>query len=212
MAVPELWLLAGPNGAGKTTSAQRQPIAGLLPGVTFLNPDDRTLAKIRATGFAGFADAPADLQATLFIQSANEVLADLDVAIGRGAQIGVETVLSSDKYRAPVEAALAHGGSVWLLYVALSSPEIARQRVAARVRRGGHGVPDDKIVLRWQRSLNCLAWFAAHASGFWVVDNSDSSRDRPLPLLAWGSSGRVEFFDDAAFPEMRSALASLPVV
>ena len=78
MAIPELWLLAGPNGAGKTTSSQRQPIAGLLPGVVFLNPDDRTLAKIRAAGYGGFADAPANIQTALFIESANEVSTDLN--------------------------------------------------------------------------------------------------------------------------------------
>jgi predicted ABC-type ATPase len=137
MAVPELWLLAGPNGAGKTTTTQRQPIAGLLPNVTFLNPDDRTLAKLRAAGYRGFGDAPADVQTTFIIQSANEVLAAIHSAIARGEPIGVETVLSSGKYRALVNEVLASRGYVWLLYVALSSPEIAAARVAARVRRGG---------------------------------------------------------------------------
>jgi hypothetical protein len=103
MGVPELWLLAGLNGAGKTTSTQRQPIAGLLPGVTFLNPDDRTLAKIRATGYQGFADAPIDAQTALFFESANETSAQLEAAVVRCEQSGVETVLSSDKYRTLVE-------------------------------------------------------------------------------------------------------------
>ena len=138
----------------------------MLPGFVFLNPDDRTLAKICAAGYGGFADAPADVQTALFIESANEVSADLDAAIARGQPIGVETVLSSDKYRTPVEAVLARGGYVWLLYVALSSPEIARQRVAARVRQGGHGVPEDKIAQRWQRSLDSLVG-SLWASGFW---------------------------------------------
>ena len=39
-----------------------------------------------------------------------------------------------------------------LVYIALASPDIARERVAARVRRQGHDVPEEKIVQRWQRS------------------------------------------------------------
>jgi hypothetical protein len=51
MAAPEFWIVAGPNGAGKTTCVQKEPISGLLPDIAFSNPDDRTLAKLRAFGF-----------------------------------------------------------------------------------------------------------------------------------------------------------------
>ena len=61
MAGPEFWLVAGPNGAGKTTCVQMEPISQLLPAVTFLNPDYRTLEKLRALGYQGFADAPPDV-------------------------------------------------------------------------------------------------------------------------------------------------------
>ena len=55
-------------------------------------------------------------------------------------------MLSSQKYCPVVESVLQNAGFVGLLYVALSSPEIAKQRVAERVRRGGHGVPEDRIA------------------------------------------------------------------
>jgi predicted ABC-type ATPase len=206
---PELWIVAGPNGAGKTTCVQKAPIADLIPGVPFLNPDDRTLAKLRATGFQGFHDAPTDVQTRLFIESAEEVSAELTAAVSAGRAIGVETVLSSDKYRPLVEAVLGQGGFVGLIYIAVASAEIARERVAARIRRGGHGVPEAKIAERWQRSLDCLAWFAVRASAFWVVDNSDPSPDTPPRLIASGKAGRLEILADDAFPEMRAALAVL---
>jgi predicted ABC-type ATPase len=210
MAAPELWIVAGPNGAGKTTSVQRKPIAGLLPPVRFLNPDDRTLVKLRAAGYRGFADAPLDVQTRLFIESADEVTADLEAAVARGEAVGVETVLSSEKYLPLVEAVVARGGAAGLLYVALSSPEIARERVAARVRRGGHGVPDDKVRQRWQRSLDYLPRFATKAAAFWVVDNSGSDPTVDLPLLASGRHGRLEHLAADAFPEMTAALAAVP--
>jgi ABC-type cobalamin transport system ATPase subunit len=62
MSGPELWLIAGPNGAGKTTCTHKEPLASLLSGVGCLNPDDQTLRKLRAAGYAGFADAPPKVQ------------------------------------------------------------------------------------------------------------------------------------------------------
>jgi predicted ABC-type ATPase len=100
---PELWIVAGPNGAGKTTCVQKEPISGLLPGVRFLNPDDRTLTKLRGAGYGGFADAPLDVQSRLFIESADEVLLDLQADVAAGEPVGVETVLSSGKYRSLVD-------------------------------------------------------------------------------------------------------------
>ena len=50
---------------------------------------------------------------------------------------------------------------------------------ATRVKRGGHGIPDDKIDQRWKRSLELLPRFVRRASAFWVVDNSDSDPARP---------------------------------
>src|SRR4029077_923134 len=116
--------------------------------VPFLNPDDRTLTKLRAAGYAGFADTPADVLRPLFIESADEVSVELETIIARGGSVGVETVLSSDKYRPLVETVLRRAGLVGLVYVALRSPAISRERVAARVRKGGHGVPEDKLPLR----------------------------------------------------------------
>jgi predicted ABC-type ATPase len=210
VAEPELWIVGGPNGAGKTTCVQREPITELLPGVAFLNPDEYTLKKIRSLEYQGFHDAPADVQMRLFVESADEVYAELEQAIARGEAVGVESVLSSPKYQPLVETVIARGGFFGLIYVALSSPELARERVAGRVSRGGHGVPDEKIALRWRRSLANLGWFARRASSFWIVDNSDSDLARPRLIVASGQEGRLEYLSPDAFPELDTALAMLP--
>jgi predicted ABC-type ATPase len=210
MAVPILWLVAGPNGAGKTTSVQKEPISLLLPNVSFLNPDDRTLAKLRMHGFQGFADAPFDVQTRLFLESADEVFAELESALAQQAAVGVETVLSSRKYCPLVESVRAQDGFVGLIYVALSSPVIAQERVAARVQRGGHGIPEGKISEGWRRSLEYLPWFVARASAFWIVDNSDSNPDNPPRLVASGKAGLIEYAAGPTVPEMKAALSGLP--
>jgi predicted ABC-type ATPase len=210
MAVSTLWIVAGPNGAGKTTCVQKEPISTLIPELRFTNPDDRTLEKLRAHGFQGFADAPVDLQTRLFFESADEVYAELEMAISQSIGVGVETVLSSRKYCRLVEAIQHGNGFFGLIYICLSSPVLAKVRVAARVLRGGHGIPDDKIELRWHRSLENLAWFARRATVFWVVDNSDSDPAIPPLLVAAGKHGILEQMDAGVFSEMRNALSTLP--
>jgi predicted ABC-type ATPase len=116
-------------------------------------------------------------------------------------------VLSSEKYRVLVEQVLQVGGIFCLIYVALASPAIAKERVAARVRRGGHGIPDDKIEQRWKRSLGNLPWFVRRATSFWVVDNSNSDPSFPPKLIASGKAGKVEFLDVDTFAELKSALS-----
>lgn len=209
-SLPALWIIAGPNGAGKTTCAQKEPILRLLPGVQFYNPDNVTLNKLQARGYQGFRDAPVEVQTELFIQSADEVFDELRDALARKQSVGVETVLSSNKYRPLVDSVLAENGMVNLIYVALSSATIAQERVAARVRRGGHGVPEKKIAARWARSLQNLPWFAKRSWAYWVIDNSDSDPTRPPVLIASGTFGFLEYLNESAFPELKDALRSLP--
>ncbi len=208
MKLPQFWIVAGPNGAGKTTCVQKEPISSLLPPVTFFNPDDRTLLKLRSLNYRGFVDAPLEVQTRSFIESADEVYAELEVALAQAKAVGVETVLSSAKYRPLLELVLAKKGFSGLIYVALSSPAIAKERVGAWVRRGGHGIPDDKIAARWQRSLENLSWFAANVTTFWIIDNSDSTSANAPPLLASGKFGSLDYLDPTAFPEMKAALST----
>ena len=97
-----------------------------------------------------------------------------------------------------------------LIYVGLTSPELACARVARRVRAGGHGVPPEKIAARWHRSLANLGWFAAMASAFWVFDNSDQHPDQPPFLAVTGKEGFLDFLAATANPSLLAALAGLP--
>ena len=125
MTAPTLWIVAGPNGAGKTTCVQAEPIRNLLPEVRFLNPDDATKQLLIDRGFGGFADAPAEVQLECFGQAATRVERALVDAIDRGEAVGVETVLSTNKYRAVVERVAQAGGSTNLIYITVASPAVS---------------------------------------------------------------------------------------
>ncbi len=206
---PILWIVAGPNGAGKTTLVSREPVASLLPKVAFWNPDALAKQILADRGFLGFANVPQDQLRAAFVAAADATFANLKDCISRGIPCGVETVLSTNKYRELVDAVLVERGIFGLLYVGLRSPEIACQRVARRVLEKGHDVPQEKIVARWSRSLENLLWFAAKASPLLIFDNSDDDPRGSGKLIAEGHDGQVRWHDTNAIPELSAALQSL---
>lgn len=204
MACGTLTLLAGPNGAGKSTLVKSLSLSGGLADHIILNADDRTLEKAKLAGHAGFADTPMDSLAIFFSQAADEVLAEAVNLIHAGRKVSLETVLSTDKYQSVVTDVLEGGGKFELIYVALQSPDISRQRVALRVQKGGHDVPADRLQARWTRSLEKLKWFAPKATRFSIYDNSS----HPAVFLATGENGRMQWqiAPENVFPEMRALL------
>lgn len=206
MAPARLWLIAGPNGAGKTTLAQSPEFRDLIGVSTVINPDELALEMLHQRGVSSFAGASRELLQETFLAAAEMTLQRVSAAVDTGEAIAVETVLSTPKYRRAVEDTLARGGKFCLIYVALRSPQLACERVARRVRAGGHDVPMDRIAARWWRSLEELKWFVRRASAFWIFDNSDSNPDAPPLLIAEGGSGAVKVHQPCAIPHVTEAL------
>ena len=200
--------MAGPNGAGKTTLVRQGPLDELLPRAQFLNADELTRELLRAHGVRDFAEASATMLHQTFVAAAERIFSETESLLRQGKTVCVETVLSTRKYCPLVEAVRDSGGGVFLIYVALRSPELAQARVRERVRLGGHDVPPEKVTTRWHRSLENLAWFAARSTRFWVFDNSDANPETPPQLLAEGSDGfcRILLPD---FPKLTSVLKTL---
>ena len=112
----------------------------------------------------------------------------------------VETVLSTDKYHARVKKAQALGFRAGMIYIALSSVDLAVLRVRDRVASGGHDVPEAKIRARWGRSLDDLTLFAGVVDRLLVFCN-----DRPLgppQLIAVKDERGVSIVNDLALPEV----------
>lgn len=108
----------------------------------------------------------------------------LEATIDVHRSIGVETVLSTPKYRRLVTHAKSRGFLVRLIYVILDSPERNIERVHTRVARGGHAVPDAKVIDRYWRSLEQLPWFLHQADEARIYDNSGAE-----PILIAQKSG-----------------------
>ena len=161
---PQLVMLAGPNGAGKTTFF-RAYLAGL--GLPFLNAD--ILAA--ETGMEAY-------------EAAAEIAEMRRILIVRRTGFIIESVLS-DPVGAKVEdlaQAAEAGFDVHLIFIGIADAELSADRVATRVKAGGHDVPLVKIRTRYQRTLNNLERAISRLPRVTVLDNS--SFDRPYRFLA----------------------------
>lgn len=118
--------------------------------------------------------------------------------------VGVETVLSTGKYRQLVSAAKSLRFQVRLTYVILDSPERNVERVRLRVAKGGHDVPEDKIRARYSRSLEQLPWFLEQADQANIYDNSGAT-----PRLIAVKKGGTITVDPDAMPAIANAVASI---
>jgi predicted ABC-type ATPase len=190
---PRFLIIAGPNGSGKSTAYERSVVE--LGGRTFriINPD-RLSQRI-----ARFDKLPLD-RANL--EAVQRIENWLETSILAGHTVGVETVLSTDKYRRLVQRAKSLGFEILLIYVVLHSVELNVQRVALRVKHGGHPVPEEKIRSRYEKSLSQLRWFFEQADRVMLYDNSGAT-----PRLVGEKNGGVGWLDVDAPDNLLSALA-----
>lgn len=168
---PALWIIAGPNGSGKSSAYGMASVDDPMGSVWIINPD--LLAK-RICDQEGLEPVPANVAAVERIE--RWLYASMDTH----QTIGVETVLSTDKFRTLVEHAKSRGFSINLIYVYLDSAELNIERVRTRVLKGGHDVPEDKICSRRLRSFDQFGWFFTEADRADVFDNSGATPTRVL--------------------------------
>jgi predicted ABC-type ATPase len=185
-------MVAGPNGSGKSSLYGNTDIEAFDQSIWIINPDLLTL-RIQQVEHLSLIDA--NLQAVIRIE------AWLEASIRAHQTIGVETVLSTDKYRRLVLAAKERDFGFRLIFVMLRTAELNVERVRLRVRKGGHAVPEDKIRERWMRSLAQLPWFLQQADQAAIFDNSGS-----VPKLVGRKQDSTVTIDNDAPLALREAL------
>jgi predicted ABC-type ATPase len=189
---PIFWIIAGPNGSGKSSLYdENTEIQEFGRAIWIINPD--LLAK-RIETTEGRAPDLANLEAVIRIE------AWLEASIRVHQTVGVETVLSTGKYRRLVDEAKRLNFEFRLIYVLLDSPDRNVERVRLRVAKGGHDVPEDRIRARYVRSLAQLPWFLEQADQAWIFDNSSA-----VPKLIGQKRAGVITLEPQASPEIADA-------
>ena len=160
-------VIAGPNGAGKTTFA-RDYLPRTAGVVHFVNAD------LIASGLSPLRPELAALAAGRL------VLKELDRLAKAQENFAFESTLSGLVYLNRLKRWKAAGYRIEIIYLYLSSPQLALRRIAARVKQGGHAVPAADVLRRFSRSwMNFQNAYRLLADEWAVYDNS---RDRPRLL------------------------------
>ena len=137
--MPTLYIIAGPNGSGKTTLAKEFIEED---GLFFLNADE-------------IAESinPQDISKA-YMQAGREFFKRLNEILIEKKTVIVETTLSGKYHNRVIENFKRNGYEVKLLYIFLESSNLCIDRIRFRVLKGGHSVPNEDIIRRYDRSIN----------------------------------------------------------
>jgi predicted ABC-type ATPase len=109
--------------------------------LAFLNAD------LIAAGLAPFAPE------TQAVRASELLLKRIDELVTARVTFSFETTLAARSYRTAILEWRRMGYHVVLHFIWLPSPELAIQRVAKRVREGGHNIPEAVVRQRYARGL-----------------------------------------------------------
>lgn len=148
---PEIIVFAGPNGSGKSTITEMAAI--IEP---YINADN-----IKKTNHC------TDLEAAVM---ADEMRRNL---ILNKKSFTFETVLSTDRNLKLLINAKQQGYFIRCIYVVTDNPAVNVARVQARKFAGGHDVPKDKIISRYEKALKLVPALIKVCDVCHIYDNSD---------------------------------------
>lgn len=166
---PEIVVFAGPNGSGKSTFTQL-----LKPPMDYINADE--IKKYLKC---------SDLEAAQIAEKQREEHME------QMREFCFETVLSTERNLKLLKRAKEKGYFIRCYYILTADPMINVWRVKARVESGGHDVPEDKIIRRYDRALALVKELIKICDICHIYDNSASR-----PFRIYKKKKELIYFDE----------------
>jgi predicted ABC-type ATPase len=154
--MPRLILYAGPNGAGKST----------LRDVG----NDQIDVVIDADRIAKTLGGPQNE-----VAAGRAAITLFQASIAQAKSISLETTLSGNTILQRIANAKRAGYEVEIRFVALATPKLHINRVAQRVRNGGHHISPETVMRRYWQSLKNLPAAISLADHVKIFDNSEQT-------------------------------------
>ena len=147
----EAVIIAGANGSGKTTFARKFLE---LTQYEFLNADE----------IAKQLNPEDPLKAR--IAAGKKVINSIDELIKAGKSFVIESTLAGSFLEKHITKLKERGYEIKLIFLYLGSTELCMNRIKSRVMQGGHDVPDEDVIRRFNRGL--VKFWDQYS---WMVDN-----------------------------------------
>jgi predicted ABC-type ATPase len=189
---PHAVIVAGPNGAGKSTLAPKL-LAEEFNVSLYVNAD------VIAQGLAGFDPGSVAVRAGRIML---ERIAELH---RERASFAVESTISGTSLNAFIQRLKSSGYQTHFVYLWLPDPDVAVNRVRARIAHGGHSIPEADIRRRFHRSVANFERVYRRTVDFWRVYHAVTAPADPEPrLIAHGEGdGVVEIVDAEAWAQLQ---------
>ena len=182
---PVLVIFGGPNGSGK--SSIFKGYSTRIPDY-YINADAITMSKIDQMGIQSVSSKRLR---EINLEAAQEADRLREDAISARRSFATETVMSTNKGIEIMQAAKGRGYHVHLVYVVTYDPEINVKRIQTRVAKGGHPVPQEKIVSRYDRCMELLPQEILIAD---VAEVYNNSLQKPVLILEKTSDGDIAIY------------------
>ena len=163
---PKLIVIAGPNGSGKTTFTNQVLRHDWSEGCVFINPDE-----IARNEFGDWNSPEAVSKAVMRAQELRE-----DCLRERKSML-IETVFSAPDKLDFIRRVKEADFFIRFFFIGTDSPHINAARVARRVMDGGHDVPINKIISRYNLSIANGTIAMSMVDRAYGYDNSVDDRD-----------------------------------
>ena len=186
--MPNLFIISGCNGAGKTT-ASYTVLPEVLQCKEFVNADE--IAK----GLSPFNPE------SMAITAGKLMLERIKELVSNKADFAVETTLSTRSYKSFIRKAHSKGYWVSLVYFWLNSPDLAIDRIAERVKNGGHYVEDEVVRRRYiEGARNLFGIFCNIVDEYIIIDNSNT----PSEVIAEMKNNLLTVYNEEKYEILQS--------
>jgi predicted ABC-type ATPase len=139
--LPNAIIIAGPNGAGKTTFADE-----------YLAAEDRQFEFVNADEIArGIEEQSMHSRSDML--AGRMMLCRIDELVQADKHFALETTLATLTYAQKIPRWRKRKYIVSIAYLRLNTVEASLARIRKRVAAGGHGIPEETVRRRFEKSI-----------------------------------------------------------
>ena len=183
MSNRNVYIIAGPNGSGKTTFAVKF-LPEYVKCPNFINAD------LIAQGLSPFSPGAAAIKAGKL------VLEQIHQFANQGVDFAFETTLSGKLYVNLFKSLKKKGYKIHFFFLWIPDAGLAISRIKSRVAQGGHDVPVQDMLRRFNRSIsNFFKLYQSFVDSWMLFDNAGA-----IPILiAERKNSKVKIINEHSY-------------